>query len=306
VLSLERLHIRAAFFRSIRSFFFDRGFLEVDTPLRQPVLIPESNIVPLASEGQYLQTSPELCMKRLLALGCDKIFQISHCFRKGELGRLHLEEFQLLEWYRTDCDYRHLMTDCQELLRFLVPCLNTFAVASGMSSTAFFFAGIDFNAPWQRITVAEAFARFSPVPLEMALDNGNFDEILTEFVEPQLGLKVPAFLYDYPCRLASLARKSPADPAIAERFELYMQGVEIANGFSELTDPLEQRARFEKEIAEIDENTGRKADMPVRFLEDLESLQEAAGIALGLDRLFMLAINAGSLNAAVTFSPTDL
>ena len=306
MLTIERLHIRAAFFRCIRSFFFDRGFLEVDTPLRQPVLIPESNIIPLASEGQYLQTSPELCMKRLLAQGCDKIFQISHCFRKGELGRLHLEEFQLLEWYRTDCDYRHLMTDCQDLLRFLVAGLKAYIVASGISSTPFFFADIDLDAPWQRITVTEAFARLSPVSLEVALDNGKFDEILTEFVEPQLGLKVPAFLYDYPCRLASLARKSPADPAVAERFELYIQGVEIANGFSELTDPDEQRTRFEKEIAEIEENTGRKAIMPVRFLEDLGRLQEAAGIALGLDRLFMLAVNAGSVGAAVTFSPTDL
>ena len=119
MLDIEGLHFRAALLAAIRHFFTGLGFLEVDTPLRQPVLIPESNIVPLTSEGQYLQTSPELCMKRLLAAGCTEIFQICPCFRKGERGRLHLEEFTMLEWYRVGADYRRLMADCEMLLRHI-------------------------------------------------------------------------------------------------------------------------------------------------------------------------------------------
>ncbi len=297
--------MRAAFFRCIRSFFYDQGFLEVDTPLRQPVYLPESNIVPIASEGQYLQTSPELCMKRLLAQGCDKIFQLSHCFRKGELGRLHLEEFQLLEWYRTGCDYTQLMTDCQALLRFLHATLNSYLASTYASDDKALFAGIDLTARWQKLTVADAFAQYSPIPLKTALDTGSFDEILSEFVEPRLGTDVPVFLYDYPHQLASLARKSTSQPSIAERFELYIKGVELANGFSELTDELEQRRRFEEEITAIHLHCGRNVVMPERFLRDLGKLQEAAGIALGVDRLFMLARNCTNITSAVSFAPED-
>ena len=117
MLDPQGLRIRAALFSAVRLFFTAQGFLEVDTPLRQPVIIPESNIVPLTADGQYLQTSPELCMKRLLAAGCPRIFQICPCFRKDERGRRHLEEFTMLEWYRRDADYHALMTDCEDLLR---------------------------------------------------------------------------------------------------------------------------------------------------------------------------------------------
>ena len=306
MLSIAGLHKRAAFFRCIRSFFVNQGFLEVDTPLRQPVYIPERNIIPVASEGQYLQTSPELCMKRLLAHGCGKIFQIAPCFRKGELGRLHLEEFYLLEWYRTGCDYKQLMIDCQDLLRSLNEQLRSFSTSCDDSSTADLFSGIDLSAEWQRLTVADAFAQYSPMPLEEALNAASFDEILTEYVEPHLGTQTPVFLYDYPQQLASLARTSSSDPSVAERFELYMKGVELANGFSELTDMGEQRARFQDEIFSIHEKSNRSAVMPERFLQDLKKLNEAAGIALGLDRLFMLAMNLQNVASAVTFSPQDL
>jgi elongation factor P--(R)-beta-lysine ligase len=305
LLSIEGLHFRAAFFRFIRSFFHEQGFLEVDTPLRQPVCLPESNIIPIIAEDQYLQTSPELCMKRLLAHGCDKIFQLSHCFRKDERGRLHLEEFQMLEWYRVGCDYCQLMVDCENLLRFLLEAMQNFASLCGKPGTQKIFPDINIEPPWQRLTVAEAFVRFSPVSLCQALETGSFDEILTEYVEPQLGLDSPAFLYDYPEQLASLARKSPSNQSIAERFELYIQGVEIANGFSELTDEREQRSRFQKEIAVIHSTTGRSVAMPERFLEDIGRLGTAAGIALGIDRLFMLAKGYKNIAEAVTFAPSD-
>ncbi len=304
-MSIQGLHTRAAFFRCIRSFFHDQGFLEVDTPLRQPVFIPESNIVPISSEGQYLQTSPELCMKRLLAQGCKNIFQISHCFRKDELGRLHLEEFQMLEWYRTDCDYTQLMADCQAFLLYLHASLKDYFATCGSPTVPDLFSGIDLSPDWQRLTVAEVFAQFSPIPLEKALDFGSFDEILTEHIEPHLGREAPVFLYAYPHQLASLARKSPSSPNIAERFELYIKGVELANGFSELTDEQEQRSRFAKEIAAIHLFSGRNVVMPERFLQDLGKLDEAAGIALGVDRLFMLVMNCESITSAVTFAPED-
>ncbi len=302
---MNRLHLRAAFFRLIRSFFHQQGFLEVDTPLRQPVYIPESNIVPLASETAYLQTSPELCMKRLLAAGSSKIFQICHCFRKEEKGRLHLEEFQMLEWYRTGNDYHQLMADCEALLQFLIKNLTEQRDMANSFADYQFFSGINLKERWSRMTVADAFAGYSPIKLEQALEDGSFDEILVDYIEPHLGMTCPVFLYDYPLQLGSLARKNAENPAVAERFELYIRGVEIANGFSELTDMVEQRARFEREIAIINETSGREVMMPERFLADLEQLNSAAGIAMGVDRLFMLAMNSRTITEAVTFSPED-
>ncbi len=296
--------MRAAFFRFIRSFFYQQGFLEVDTPVRQPVYIPESNITPLASENEYLQTSPELCMKRLLVAGCDKIFQICPCFRKEEKGWLHLEEFQMLEWYRTGADYHQLMHDCEELLRFLVDELMGLQVSTS-NVVKPFFSDIKFVGNWERLTVADAFYKYSPIKLDQALKEGRFDEILVECIEPHLGQTSPTFLYDYPVALGSLARKRADKPEIAERFELYIKGVEVANGFSELTDAEEQRMRFVHEISTIKVNTGRDVVMPERFLEDLEQLDSAAGIAMGLDRLFMLAMNQQQIAKVVTFSPAD-
>ena len=209
--------MRAAFFRLIRSFFYQHAFLEVDTPLRQPVYIPESNITPIVSEKEFLQTSPELCMKRLLAAGSNKIFQICHCFRKEERGRLHLEEFQMLEWYRTGTDYHQLMADCEDLLRFLLANLVEFQASQGIAGRPF-FAGINLEQTWQRLTVAEAFDRFSPMKLHQALRDGKFDEILVEYIEPQLGISSPVFLYDYPVELGSLAKKKNGQPGNCRTF----------------------------------------------------------------------------------------
>ena len=298
MLDVPGLQMRATLFRLIRSFFFEQGFLEVDTPLRQPVLIPESTIIPLTAEGQYLQTSPELCMKMLLAVGCTKIFQICPCFRKEELGRLHLEEFTMLEWYRIEADYLTLMSECEALLRFIVQEM----VLPKHSKNPDLFG---LESEWQRFSVAEAFELFSPVSLDEAMEKDRFDELLVEFIEPQLGFGVPAFLYDYPVELASLAKCSTKNPRVAERFELYINGVELANGFSELTDSTEQRLRFSEEIT-IMEKYGRKGvEMPERFLDSLQELNNAAGIALGVDRLFMLLMGYDSLSESVPFHPND-
>ncbi|MGB3209905.1 MAG: EF-P lysine aminoacylase EpmA [Desulforhopalus sp.] len=304
MLGAKGLHFRATFFRLLRSFFYQHGFLEVDTPLRQPIYIPESNITPITSDNEYLQTSPELCMKRLLAAGSHKIFQICHCFRKEEKGRLHLEEFQMLEWYRTGADYHQLMEDCEALLRYLLDNLQD-DQKPGSIVDGPFFSGVNFDGSWERLTVDEAFTRYSPIALKRALDEGIFDEVLVEYIEPHLGNAAPAFLYDYPLELGSLARKRADNPKVAERFELYINGIEIANGFSELTDAEEQRSRFVREIEIIKAITGRDVVLPERFLQDLEKLDAAAGIAMGLDRLIMIAMNCQRIEEVITFSPAD-
>ncbi len=304
MLDKKGLHLRAALFRNIRKFFYNQGFLEVDTPIRQPVLIPESNILPLKSGQQYLQASPELCMKRLLAAGCEKIFQICHCFRSEECGRYHLEEFQMLEWYRQDADYNSLMDDCEVLLKFLFDEFKSHRDVADSKTT--FFPDLDLSASWQRLTVHDAFSRYSPMSLEEALEKNLFDEILVESIEPQLGFDTPLFLYDYPLVLGSLARAKPENNQLAERFELYIKGVELANGFTELTDELEQRQRFQAELETIALNRQEQQQMPELFLQDLENLHSAAGIALGIDRLFMLALGGDNINDVIPFSPFDL
>ena len=304
MLDIEGLRFRAALFAAIRHFFTGQGFLEVDTPLRQPVIIPESNIVPLCSEGQYLQTSPELCMKRLLAVGCSEIFQICHCFRKDEKGRLHLEEFTMLEWYRLGADYHHLMTDCEMLFRAISRELATLRSATADAQHCKGLSAV-LEEPWQYVTVAEAFNRFSPLSLVQAIRDNCYEEILVEFVEPELGRQVPVFLYDYPRPMASLAKTRADNPETAERFELYWRGIELANGFSELTDTNEQRARFLQELNAIEQRGGQHAGLPERFLQDLEKIPSAAGIALGVDRLIMLLAGRQHIDDVVSFSPKD-
>ncbi len=308
MLDLSGLCFRAAFFHSLRSFFIGQQFLEVDTPIRQPFLIPELNIEPLRSEAWHLQASPELCMKRLLAAGCDRIFQLCSCFRRGESGRLHLEEFTMLEWYRVESDYEDLMRDCEALLGSLLRDLRDMSLIACNCNDGELRADerlIDLRAPWQRLTVEEAFTRYSPLSLEKAMRDAVFDEILVEFVEPNLGREKPLFLYDYPVELGSLARCKKENPRLAERFELYINGIEIANGFSELTDSHEQRLRFEQELAQMPEGRRQNSPMPERFLHDLVRLDSAAGIALGADRLLMLLMGKKRIDEVVSFAPMD-
>jgi len=303
MLSLEGLHVRATLFRSIRSFFHNRDFLEVDTPVRQPVLIPESNILPIQAGTGFLQSSPEQCMKRLLARGCRKIFQLCPCFRANERGRHHLEEFTMLEWYRVAGDYRDLMVDCENLLQ------HVFRELSGIGQTG---RGISESClgtmtlaePWERLSVAESFRKYSPVTLKTALSEDRFDEIVVEYIEPNLGFSRPTFLYDYPAECASLSRLKPGNDNVAERFELYIEGLELANGFSELTDPEEQRNRFLMERELLQPQLG-DMKLPERFLEELAGIEKAAGIAFGIDRLLMLLLSESSIEQVVSFSPAD-
>jgi len=294
MLDQKRLYLRAAFFQAIRSFFEEQGFLEVDTPVRQPLLIPEQNIVPVPAGEHFLQSSPELYMKRILASGCERIFQICRCFRYGENGRLHLEEFVMLEWYRLDADYSDLMQDCERLFLFL---------QSAVPGCAF---PVPVEKPWERISVEQAFQKYCGISVAQALQQDRFDILLVEKIEPNLGKNSPAILYDYPIELASLARTKPENPEVAERFELYMEGIELGNGFSELTDSVLQRKRFVEEYKNLNIYSESQQKLPEFFLQELEKIDTAAGIAMGLDRLFMLLIGKNSLAGSVTFAPDEL
>lgn len=284
--SVANLRQRAVLLGAVRSFFNSRGYLEVETPLRIPAPAPEAHIIPQPSGAWFLQTSPELCMKRLLARGIPRLFQICKCFRQEERGRRHLPEFTMLEWYRAGADYFSLMDECEELLAAV--------------------AGIDLAPPWERLTVEEAFRRYAGMTAAQALAADLFDQLMVEKIEPQLGRPRPTFLYDYPAGLAALARKRPDNPNLAERFELYIDGLELANGFSELIDPVEQRQRFVEEQRRIAATGRTPPPLPEKFLAELAAMPPSAGIALGLDRLAMLLLGVESIEAVIAFPPEDL
>lgn len=296
----ERLAARARIIHEIRMFFSVGGYLEVETPFRIPAPAPESHIDALPSADWFLHTSPELCMKRLLAAGYERIFQVCHCWRHGERGRLHLPEFTMLEWYRAESDYRALMVECEDLVRHVAAALGCGdkLVSRGEE--------ISLAGPWERITVAEAFLRFTPLSAAEALERDLFDELMVREIEPRLGMGRPTFIHDYPSSRGALARLKGDDPTVAERFELYIGGVEMANAFSELIDPTEQRARFQQE-RDARLASGHDAyPMPEKFLAELDRMPPAAGIALGLDRLVMVLLDASSIDEVVAFTSEDL
>ncbi|MCK5340422.1 MAG: EF-P lysine aminoacylase GenX [Desulfobulbaceae bacterium] len=291
---------RAVFIQAIRRFFIDRGYLEVDTPVRIPAPAPEAYIEPEPADGWFLQTSPELCMKRLLAQGFPKIFQICKCFRRSERGHRHLPEFTMLEWYRTGIDYLDLMEECEELFRFLDQKINA---GRGIEEDGRI---IPLTSPWERLRVEDAFGMYADMSVQDALDRDQFDKVLTARIEPKLGMKRPVFLYDYPARLGALARVKENDPQVAERFEIYISGMELANGFSELTDADEQRSRFAREREKISALGRDPGPMPEKFLDALAAMPEASGIALGVDRLAMLFSGAKKIDDVVSFTPEAL
>jgi len=294
------LLLRARIVQSVREFFISRDYLEIETPQLIPAPAPEAHIESIPVGDRYLHASPELCMKRLLAKGFHRIFQIARCFREGERGDLHLPEFSLLEWYRTGIDYHDLMDECEALFLFLAQKLGR---GTGLHCRGL---DIDLNTPWERLSVETAFERFATIPLDQALLNNHFDPVIVNDIEPNLGIKTPTFLYDYPASLAALARLKPGSPSVAERFEIYVAGIELANGFSELNDPLEQRRRFKKELKQRVSLGRRVSPMPEKFLKDLSNMPETAGIALGLDRLVMIFGDARTIDEVVAFTPEEV
>jgi len=296
----KALQQRANILKAIRESFAARDFLEVETPHRIPAPAPESHIEAVPSGSCFLHTSPELCMKRMLSAGYDKIFQICRCWREKERGNQHIPEFTLLEWYHSGIDYRMLMEECEVMIQ-------TVSNAIGLGEKVFFRKGvINLNGPWERISVREAFREYAEISMEEELEKGRFDETLVRDIEPRLGLKKPTFIYDYPVQRAALARLKHGDETVAERFELYIGGLELGNGFSELVDPEEQRRRFDNEN-EIRKEMGKPIyPMPETFLEELKELPSSAGMALGIDRLVMFFLDAPSIDEVIAFTPEEL
>lgn len=272
-MNLACLSERARVLRAIRAFFDARGFTEVETPVRIPAPAPEPHIDCPPSGNWFLRASPELQMKKLLAAGMERIYQIGPCFRAGEKGRRHSPEFTMLEWYRANADYSQIAVDAEELLVEVLTRDHAYV---------------------QRITVREAYLRWAGWDPVETWDQDRFDFDMATKIEPNLP-KEPLFLTDYPAPAASLARLKSDDPRVAERWELYVDGIELANAFTELVDPVEQRRRFE--LAREERRALGEADYPLdeEFLDALARMPPSGGVALGVDRLVMLACGASSI-----------
>ena len=320
---LGRNRIKAAF----RAFFEKRGFVEVEAAALQTSPGNEAHLHAFATElvdsagGRapvYLHTSPEFACKKLLAAGEIRIFDFARVFRNRERGALHLPEFTLLEWYRAREPYGRLMEDCTELL----------ATAARVAQAGrFTFRGrsLDPFAEPERLSVAEAFDRFAGMDLLASVSASGtdrdrladgarragirvaaddtwsdiFSKVLVERIEQRLGIGRPTLLCEYPVAEAALARRKPEDPRVAERFELYGCGVELANGFGELTDPVEQRRRLASEMHEKARVYGERYPLDEDFLAALGQMPAASGVALGFDRLVMLATGAAHIGQVV-------
>jgi len=285
-----RLEKRAAVFSALRDFFNTSGFLEVTTPARITAPAPELHINAVPSDGLFLRTSPELEMKCMLASGYGKIFQLAPCFRKNEKGRLHREEFTMLEWYEAGADYLQLVDFTRRMLEFVSEKV--------LASTKCIFRGaeIDFTKA-EIITLESAFAEFAGKDLLEIVAADDFEEVLVTEVEPRLPKDRPVFLKDYPAKFAALSRLRKDNPDFSERWELYLGGVEIANAFSELVDAGEQKGRFELARRQK-KNSGENVYPENRdFLDALDyGIPSCAGCALGMDRLVMVLCDAGSID----------
>jgi elongation factor P--(R)-beta-lysine ligase len=323
------LQKRAAIMAALRRWFDRQGFIEVDTPALQVSPGMEPHIMALSTEVKeplggsqrlYLHTSPEFAMKKLLVAGVRELYQIAHVWRDGERTVTHSPEFTMLEWYRAGADYRRLMEDCSALMAACAKAAGAAELARGDRRCNPF-------AEPKRLTVADAFTQYSGIDLRATTpdplnpsrdllaeqvrakdifvsDNDSWEDVffrvMMERIEPHLGDEVPLILCDYPVSMAALSRRSPQDPRVAERFELSACGVELANGFSELTDAAEQRRRFTADMALKQKLYGVAYPIDEDFLAALDhGLPDCAGIALGVDRLVMLITGAETLDQAL-------
>ncbi len=316
------IQLRSEILQAIRSFFYSQGFLELDAPAlasapgQEPYLEPfRTELVDRGGHRQdrYLITSPEYACKKALSQGVEKVFCLQHVFRNGEeLGGLHQPEFMMLEWYRAHASYREIMDDVEHLIEEIAssrlcrdsqwlrfdPIARTPSEARGTKQSPLF--------EWQRLSVKHAFARYADIDEQTLLAGSSseryedwFYRIFLNHIEPKL--IEPTILYDYPAQLSALARLKPEDPRYAERFELYWRGVELANAFSELTDPVEQRRRFEDEQALRHALLRPVYPIDEAFLSALTSMPPAGGIALGVDRLLMLMLGCQDIEDVVLF-----
>lgn len=296
-ISLKTLKLRSNALQAIRSFFISRDFVEVETPMRIPAPALEEFIDAPPSGDWYLRTSPELHMKRLLAAGMKRIFQIGPCFRQGERGHLHNPEFSMLEWYRANADYETILSDTEELIRHVTK------TVLGGSVISFGDISIDVDPAWLRLSVADAFMQYAGWNPVEKFDADRFDLDLVNKVEPALPKDRGVVLIDYPAEAAALSRRSPQNTAVAERWELYLGGIELANAFSELTDAEEQLRRFEACAAKRAAAGSEVYPIDRPFIAALEQgMPPSGGIALGIDRLIMLLADVPNMQQLLPFS----
>jgi elongation factor P--(R)-beta-lysine ligase len=321
---------RNAITKAIRAWFDEQGFAEVETPVLQfspgneiHLHAPRTQIE--GPDGQhilrYLRTSPEFACKKLLAAGETKIFEFARVFRNRERSRLHLPEFTMLEWYRANASYEAVMTDSVVVIAHA-------AQATGIGQFSYRGKSANPFAEPELLTVAVAFDRFAGIDLLATVASGEgdrdslaaaasdkvriadddswsdiFSKILVQHIEPNLGQGRLTLLFEYPAPEAALARAKSSDPRVCERFEIYACGVELANGFGELTDPAEQRRRFTQAMDEKERRYGERYPLDEDFLAALALMPPASGVALGFDRLVMLASGATSVDQVVWMPP---
>jgi lysyl-tRNA synthetase class 2 len=301
----KRLEARARVVRECRAFFESRGFLEVETPIAVPSPGSDLHLEAYRLSGArelYLATSPEYQMKRLLAEGHRRIHQIARVFRANEFGERHNPEFTMLEWYRAPASAEEILGDTEQLVA---------RVTGGEIRLG--ERRIPMRPPFERVGIVDAFAQHAGIAEAEVLrwaaeDEDRFYRVLVETVEPALArIDRPLFVHRYPIEQASLARPCPDDPRFAERFELWVAGVELSNGFGELTDPAEQRRRLEKDAADRARLQRDVYPIDERFLAALErGLPPCSGNALGLDRLAALALGSTSLDEVFAFRFDEL
>jgi lysyl-tRNA synthetase class 2 len=291
----SNLRRRALAVSGIREFFTREGFLEVDTPVLMPQIAAEQFIVPFEGPGFYLSTSPEIYMKQMLAAGYGNLFQLCHAFRREEKGQFHQPEFAMLEWYRLHTGYLGIVRDTENLFNHLAGCLGVTGALPYQGQA------IDLAPPWPRMTVSEAFRRYAGWdPLETP-DGERMDHDLVDKVMPAMPAHRPLVLLDYPAEAGAMARFKPGDPRAAERAEVFIGGMEIANIYSELTDAREQERRLQGEVNRLAREEGRRRALPEAFLEAVKHLPECGGVALGVDRLVMLFCDARTIEEVVPF-----
>jgi lysyl-tRNA synthetase class 2 len=312
VSSTEALRTRHAVVRELRAHFDEQGFVEVDTPAM--VVSPGLEVhldafeVHGGPQPRYLHTSPEYHMKRLLGRGLPRIYQLGKAFRRGEVGHLHQPEFTMLEWYRAGAGSDEMMRDTEQLVFRAAKAVCGGPVLPARGEPGAPRTPIDVTPPWPRLTVREAFARYANVDLDaLPPDEDAFFRVLIERVEPQLGRGRPTLLTHYPAQMASLARIHPDDPRSADRFEAYVAGIELCNGFGELVDASEQRSRLEADVRTRAQLGKPAYPIDERFLQALEKgIPESGGNALGVDRLVMLLSGAKRIQDVVAFDASQV
>ncbi|MEM7403509.1 MAG: EF-P lysine aminoacylase EpmA [Myxococcota bacterium] len=326
----RKLQQRSQAMAAARSFFAKQGFWEVDTPMLSAAAVPDPHIDPVAAQlhetigkpgnRYFLHTSPELFLKRVLAAGAQRVYQLSHVFRDGELDRLHRIEFTMLEWYRLHSSMQQIIHDCQQLFVQCKQQMQPYAVSC--------YDPIQWHQPIEQLTMQQLWQQHAGIDLEAALrqmqqgnqlalvqavlqaghalrDNASFEDAFTHMmltcIEPHIGQQRPCAVTHWPAQMACLAQLCPENSLFAQRFEIYAGGVELANGFVELTDPTLQRQRFEQD--NIKRQRMGKPILPLdeAFLRDLQHLPPCVGVAVGFDRLLMLQNGHNTLRDVTVF-----